>query len=207
VLRIWLKKEFHFMSLSDSGKKQAGLLDRLTETTLRRIAGRSSRRSVLTRLGGAVAAVPAFMLLPVSRAGATTKAAGAEAAKPKAKTPFGAKAQAKNDLACDYWRYCAIDGNLCTSCGGGVHTCPPGTAPSPTSWIGSCYNPQDGNSYMIAYRDCCGQDSCNEVTCLNTDGDQPSYRPMANNDIIWCFGTGTSEMYNCSTAAIVGKIS
>jgi methylamine dehydrogenase light chain len=63
------------MSLSDSGKKQAGLLDRLTETTLRRIAGRSSRRSVLTRLGGAVAAVPAFMLLPVSRAGATTKAA------------------------------------------------------------------------------------------------------------------------------------
>ncbi|MFT8718057.1 methylamine dehydrogenase (amicyanin) small subunit [Acetobacter sp.] len=184
-----------------SDNKQGSLFDRLTEGVLRRIAGRTSRRDVLTKMGGAVAAAPAFMLLPVSRADA------AATAKPKAQTPFGAKAQAKDDQACDYWRYCAIDGNLCTSCGGGTHTCPPGTAPSPTSWIGSCYNPQDGNSYMIAYRDCCGQDSCNEVTCLNTDGDQPSYRPMANNDIIWCFGTGTSEMYNCSTAAVVGKAS
>ncbi|GBQ20840.1 methylamine dehydrogenase light chain precursor [Acetobacter estunensis NRIC 0472] len=185
---------------SETATKQGSLLDRLTETVLRRIAGHSSRRDVITRIGGAVAAAPAFMLLPVSRADAAS-------AKPKAMTPFGSKAQAKDENACDYWRYCAIDGNLCTSCGGGVHSCPPGTAPSPTSWIGSCYNPQDGNSYMIAYRDCCGQDSCNEVTCLNTDGDQPSYRPMANNDIIWCFGTGTSEMYNCSTAAVIGKAS
>jgi methylamine dehydrogenase light chain len=134
--------------------------------------------------------VPLFPLLPVSRASAATPAAGKAAA--KAPTPFGTKAQVKDANACDYWRYCAIDGNLCTSCGGGVHSCPPGTAPSPTSWIGSCYNPQDGNSYM---------------TCLGTDGDQPSYRPMANNDIIWCFGTGTSEMYNCSTAAVIGKAS
>lgn len=183
------------------------LFDRLTETALRHFAGRTSRRGVVARLGGLAAAVPLFPLLPVSRASAATPAASAGKGVAKATTPFGAKAQAKDPNACDYWRYCAIDGNLCSSCGGGVHSCPPGTAPSPTSWIGSCYNPQDGNSYMIAYRDCCGQDSCNEVTCLGTDGDQPSYRPMANNDIIWCFGTGTSEMYNCSTAAVIGKAS
>ncbi|MDE7548666.1 methylamine dehydrogenase (amicyanin) small subunit [Acetobacter fabarum] len=186
-------------------EQDVSLFDRMTESMLRRFAGRTSRRGVVARLGGLAAAVPLFPLLPVSRASAATPVAGKIAS--KAPTPFGSKAQVKDANACDYWRYCAIDGNLCTSCGGGVHSCPPGTAPSPTSWIGSCYNPQDGNSYMIAYRDCCGQDSCNEVTCLGTDGDQPSYRPMANNDIIWCFGTGTSEMYNCSTAAVVGKAS
>ncbi|GAN72033.1 methylamine dehydrogenase (amicyanin) small subunit [Acetobacter syzygii] len=176
------------------------LFDQATEAVLRRFAGRSSRRGILARLGGLAAAVPLFPLLPVSRASAASTSA-----KVKAPTPFAAKAQTKDETACDYWRYCAIDGNLCSTCGGGIHSCPPGTAPSPTSWIGSCYNPQDGNSYMIAYRDCCGQDSCNEVTCLNTDAEQPAYRPMANNDIIWCFGTGTSEMYNCSTAAVIGK--
>jgi hypothetical protein len=29
--------------------------------------------------------------------------------------------------SCDYWRYCAIDGFLCTCCGGSVNACPPGT--------------------------------------------------------------------------------
>ncbi|GBR48896.1 methylamine dehydrogenase (amicyanin) small subunit [Acetobacter pomorum] len=192
-------------SENKNSAEQGTLFDRLTESLLRRFAGKTSRRGVVAKLGGVAAAVPLFPLLPVSRANAASSPAAKAVA--KATTPFGSKAQAKDANACDYWRYCAIDGNLCSTCGGGVHSCPPGTAPSPTSWIGSCYNPQDGNSYMIAYRDCCGQDSCNEVTCLNTDGDQPSYRPMANNDIIWCFGTGTSEMYNCSTAAVIGKAS
>ena len=184
-------------------ERNGSIMDRLTENLVRRLAGQSSRRGVLARLGAAMAAVPAFPLLPVTRASAATAAPAAKTV--KAPSPFAAHAQAKDDTACDYWRYCAIDGYLCTSCGGGIHSCPPGTAPSPTSWIGSCFNPQDGRSYLIAYRDCCGQDACDEVNCLNTDGDQPSYRPMANNDIIWCFGTGTSEMYNCSTAAIIGS--
>jgi methylamine dehydrogenase light chain len=42
--------------------------------------------------------------------------------------------------------------------------------------------------------------------CLGTEGDQPSYRPQANNDIIWCFGTG-ALIYNCSTSVIVGNAS
>ncbi|ACI49838.1 methylamine dehydrogenase light chain [Gluconacetobacter diazotrophicus PA1 5] len=175
--------------------------DRLTERLARYLAGRSSRRGALARLGGWAASVPLFPLLPVWRGDA--RAADAPAAPSAAPSPFAAKAQAKDDTKCDYWRYCAIDGNLCTTCGGGVHSCPPGTHPSPTSWIGTCFNPQDRRSYLIAYRDCCGQDACNEQNCLGTDGDLPTYRPQANNDIIWCFGTG-SLLYNCSTAAIVG---
>jgi methylamine dehydrogenase light chain len=174
-----------------------GGFDRLAERLARHLAGRSSRRSALAWLGGWAASVPVFPLLPVWRGEARAAAA------PSAPSPFAAKAQARDDTKCDYWRYCAIDGNLCTTCGGGVHSCPPGTHPSPTSWIGTCFNPQDRRSYLIAYRDCCGQDSCNEQNCLGTDGDLPTYRPQANNDIIWCFGTG-SLLYNCSTAVIVG---
>ncbi|GBQ69198.1 methylamine dehydrogenase light chain precursor [Ameyamaea chiangmaiensis NBRC 103196] len=169
--------------------------DGLTERLARGVARSASRRGVLAWVGLVAGAIPAFPLLPVRRA---------EAASAKPQSPFAASAQTKDQNACDYWRYCAIDGNLCSTCGGGVHTCPPGTAPSPTSWIGTCFNPQDTKSYLIAYRDCCGQDACDAgATCLNTDGDLPSYRPQANNDIIWCFGT-TSAMYNCSTAVIVG---
>ncbi|MFS3134517.1 methylamine dehydrogenase light chain [Gluconacetobacter sacchari] len=173
-------------------------LDSIAERLARYLAARSSRRGALARLGGWAAAIPAFPLLPVWRrdARAATEAGAAP-------SPFAAKAQARDDTKCDYWRYCAIDGNLCTTCGGGVHSCPPGTHPSPTSWIGTCFNPQDRRAYLIAYRDCCGQDACNEQNCLGTDGDLPTYRPQANNDIIWCFGTG-SLLYNCSTAVIVG---
>lgn len=179
------------------GVTQNGL-DSMAERLARYLAGRSSRRSALARLGGWAAAIPAFPLLPVWR-----RDARAATTAPAAPSPFAAKAQVKDDTKCDYWRYCAIDGNLCTTCGGGVHSCPPGTHPSPTSWIGTCFNPQDRRSYLIAYRDCCGQDACNEQNCLGTDGDLPTYRPQANNDIIWCFGTG-SLLYNCSTAVIVG---
>ncbi|MCI1323186.1 MAG: methylamine dehydrogenase (amicyanin) light chain, partial [Acetobacter fabarum] len=102
-------------------EQDVSLFDRMTESVLRRFAGRTSRRGVVARLGGLAAAVPLFPLLPVSRASAATPAAGKAAS--KAPTPFGTKAQVKDANACDYWRYCAIDGNLCTSCGGGVHSC------------------------------------------------------------------------------------
>ena len=174
-------------------------IDRAAEFLSRRIAAASSRRSLLARLGAWSVAAPVFPLLPVSR----VQAAPVKAGIAKAPTPFGAAAQAKDDGQCNYWRYCAIDGYLCTNCGGAVHSCPPGTMPSPTSWIGTCFNPSDGKSYLIAYRDCCGQDACAQSMCLGTDGDEPAYRPQSNNDIIWCYGA-SSLMYNCSTAAIVG---
>ncbi|WP_373322035.1 methylamine dehydrogenase light chain [Acetobacter oeni] len=174
-------------------------MERLT----RLMASHSSRRSFAGRASAWLTLGSLIPVLPVSRASA---APVKPASKPKAPTPFAASAQTTDPTACNYWRYCAIDGFLCAACGGGVHSCPPGTSPSPTSWIGTCFNPADGRSYLVAYRDCCGQDACSQPPCLGTEGDQPSYRPQANNDIIWCFGTG-ALLYNCSTSVIVGNAS
>lgn len=186
----------------DTGRS---LLDRAVERLTRHVASRSSRRSLLGRAGAWVTFGALVPTLPVERASAATPAKP-QPEKFKAPTPFAANAQTKDPTACNYWRYCAIDGFLCASCGGGVHSCPPGTSPSPTSWIGTCFNPGDGQSYLVAYRDCCGQDACSQPMCLGSEGDQPSYRPQANNDIIWCFGTG-ALIYNCSTSVIVGNAS
>lgn len=169
-------------------------LDTWGERLTRRLAGRLSRRSILTRLGGVLVAAPIFPLLPVQRA---------RAADAPHETDFSRHAQTHDDTACNYWRYCGIDGNLCSCCGGSVHSCPPGSQPSPTSWVGSCVNPGDQRAYLIAYRDCCGANECNKCSCLNTDHAMPIYRPQANNHIIWCFGTNSFE-YQCSMAVLVG---
>ena len=194
------------MSHSDRSSRGTGAnqrLDGMAERLSRRVAGFTSRRSLLGRLGAWASLGTLLPVLPVERAmGATPAATG----RPKPPTPFAAAAQTSDPTACNYWRYCAIDGYLCAACGGGVHSCPPGTRPSPTSWIGTCFNPADGHAYLVAYRDCCGQDSCSQQVCIGTEGDQPSYRPQANNDIIWCFGTG-ALVYNCSTSVIVGQAS
>jgi methylamine dehydrogenase light chain len=170
-------------------------IDNFSERLTRRIARRSSRRGFLTKLGTALVAAPFFPLLPVSRASAKTL------------SDFERNAQSTDPLRCDYWRHCAIDGTICGCCGGGLHTCPPGSQPSPTAWVGTCLNPDDGRSYLIAYRDCCGKGACQptakDCECTGTDRELPVYRPQANNDIIWCFGD-TSMAYHCSTAALVG---
>lgn len=188
-------------------------IDSISERIARRLAGGTSRRTILSRLGLAMVAAPAFPLLPVERGKAnaqTLTAAGQPAsgqAAPGADlTDFQKKAQTKDDTECNYWRYCAIDGSLCTCCGGGVHTCPPGTQPSLTSWVGTCYNPDDKRSYLIAYRDCCGTSGCGQCRCDNTEEASPAYRPQGNNEIIWCFGT-SNMAYHCSTAALVGAAS
>ena len=175
-------------------------LDTLGERVTRRLAGYSSRRGFLSRLGMALVAAPIIPLLPVARA---------TPAQPSTKTDFERHAQARDPNKCDYWRYCAIDGILCGCCGGGVHTCPPGAEPSPISWIGTCVNPDDGRSYVIAYRDCCGKPVCEsgkDCDCDSVDRELPTYRQQLNNDIIWCFGNATAT-YHCSTAALVGLAS
>ena len=128
-------------------------LDKISETATRRLARHTSRRSLLSRLGAVLLAAPAFPLLPVQRANAQSK--------PEVPpSDFSKLAQTKDPNACNYWRYCALDGFLCGCCGGGVHSCPPGSTPSPTSWVGTCLNPADGKSYVISYRDCCGAGAC-----------------------------------------------
>jgi methylamine dehydrogenase light chain len=174
--------------------------DRVIEKLTRLVARRASRRGFLARFSALFVATPLFPLLPVARA------KDAPTPKKPQLTDFERNAQSKDPLKCDYWRHCAIDGVICGCCGGGVHTCPPGSEPSPTSWIGTCLNPDDGQSYLIAYRDCCGKAICTvdkSCMCDGTDREMPVYRPQGDNDIIWCFGQ-SSMTYHCSTAALIG---
>ncbi len=182
------------------------------ERLTRKLASFTSRRSLLSKLGLALVVAPALPLLPVSRAAAQTPSLPippSARALDLSATDFTRKAQVTDPNVCSYWRYCAIDGTLCSCCGGGVSTCPAGTEPSPTSWVGTCVNPEDGKSYLIAYRDCCGSTVCQagkDCSCDATDRELPIYRPQSNNDIIWCFGVSTMA-YHCSTAALVGLAS
>lgn len=167
------------------------ILDRLTERFSRGMARRTSRRSWLGVLGGSLVGAASVPLLPVARAAQSSQPSGANVPDPG------------DDQSCEYWRYCAIDGFLCTCCGGSVNTCPPGTEMSPITWIGTCTNPVDGLNYIISYNDCCGKSGCGNCLCNRNEGDRPMYHPPKSNDINWCLGT-SSNIYNCSTAIVVG---
>jgi methylamine dehydrogenase light chain len=167
-------------------------MDKIVERMTRAVAQRSSRRSFLARVGKVILGAAMIPLLPIDRVVREAAAAGA-------KLPKGIE----DDTSCDYWKYCAVDGYLCTCCGGGSHDCPPGATPSPTSWVGTCRHPSDGKDYIVSYRDCCGQASCGRCLCARTEGEMPLYRAQLDSDLIWCFGAPTM-MYHCSTAEIVG---
>ena len=165
------------------------VVDRFIATATRRIARRSSRRTFLARLGAALAGGAVLPLLPV------TRAHGAQGA---------TQPQEEGDpTGCEYWRYCAIDGYLCSCCGGSPRSCPPGTEASPVTWIGMCRNPTDGRDYIISYNDCCGKSGCGRCLCNRNEGDRPVYIPAKSNDINWCHGT-TNNVYHCSTAVVLG---
>ena len=132
-------------------------LDRRLEALARALARRTSRRGFLARLGGALVGAAALPLLPVAR--------GARAAAPDDATLAG---ETGDPTSCDYWRHCAIDGFLCSCCGGTQRSCPPGSAMSPLTWIGTCRNPGDGKDYIISYNDCCGQTLCGRCRCERT---------------------------------------
>lgn len=170
--------------------------EELVERATRQVARGTSRRSLLARLGMLAGGGMALPLLPVERANAA----------PPRKSG-GTKADAPVDpgdpASCDYWRYCAIDGFLCSCCGGTVNSCPPGTEMSPITWIGTCINPADKRAYIISYNDCCGRSSCGRCRCNRNEGERPVVRPQANNEINWCLGT-QSAAYHCSTAVILG---
>ena len=97
----------------------------------------------------------------------------------------------------------AIDGFLCSCCGGSQDSCPPGTEMSPVTWIGTCRNPADGKDYLVSYNDCCGSTLCMRCRCTRTEGEKPLYIVSKNNDLLWCFGT-KSRAVNCSVAMILG---
>ena len=174
-------------------------LDRLTESSVRALARRTSRRSVLGGIGALLVGAAAMPLLPVARGAESKVPAG------KKQPPAGTAADPGDPATCEYWRHCAIDGFLCGCCGGSQTTCPPGTEMSAITWIGTCHNPADGKDYVISYNDCCGKSSCGRCFCNRNERDTPLYQPGQSNDYNWCSGSTQANIpYHCSTARIVG---
>ena len=163
------------------------LVDKWVTAGTVKSARQLSRRHFLSRFGKLMVGIALVPVLPVARAAET-----------RLQVP-----EIGNPQDCDYWRYCAIDGYLCSCCGGSESKCPPGAEPSPVTWIGTCENPTDGKRYIISYNDCCGKGECGRCFCNRNEGDKPTYYPPKNNDINWCVGTKTNA-YHCSTAVVVG---
>ena len=185
-------------------------LDRLFENSSRSLARHTSRRSVLATLGKILTGAALVPLLPIDRSSKAHAADGNGTAptesKPttQGKTPTTAPKKPTDDpLSCDYWKYCAVDGFLCSCCGGSSNSCPPGTAPSPITWIGTCHNPVDGRDYIVSYNDCCGKTSCGNCECNRNEREKPMYRPSRNNDLNWCMANADSN-YHCSVSVILG---
>ncbi|HJV92616.1 MAG TPA: methylamine dehydrogenase light chain [Azonexus sp.] len=169
------------------------LLDRLTERGTRGVAQRSGRRGFLVGVSKLlVAGAFALPVLPFDR---TAQAAGHGGDSKKKGAP--------TDTDCDYWRYCSVDGFLCTCCGGTMTTCPPGTTPSAVSWVGTCRNPADGRDYLVSYNDCCGRTTCGRCLCNTNIRERPGYRMGVHNDINWCMAN-QSSLYHCTVSVIVG---
>src|SRR4029079_4292607 len=99
------------------------------ERQARGVARRTDRRGFLARLATLIVGAAALPLLPVARGFAAPG------------EPAGAEGDPKR---CEYWRHCAIDGFLCSCCGGSQTACPPGTEMSPVTWIRTGRNPADG---------------------------------------------------------------
>jgi len=168
--------------------------DRCFESSARTVAARTSRRSFVARLATLLLGTTAMPLLPVMRTG---RAQGAE-------LPASAKHDWDDPQKCDYWAYCATDGWLCAGCGGTSSKCPPGTEPSPIAWIGTCKNPGNGKSYVVAYNDCCGKSQCMSSYCERNEGDLPRYRPQRANSVTWCYGV--SSTYHCTVSRLQAVI-
>lgn len=156
-----------------------------------RFAAETSRRSFIARLGMIAAGGALLPLLPVERFGQA-----------KAAVPEGTPPGWNNDQSCDYWANCATDGSLCSCCGGSSTECPPGSQPSPISWVGTCMNPGDGKAYVVQYSDCCGKTGCNRCACIRSEGDTPRYRPQKSNSITWCYG-GVDQTYHCTVQRVI----
>ena len=166
-------------------------LDRWFESSTRAVAQRTSRRSFLGSFGQLLVGASLLPLLPIDRSSRAEAAEG------------HGKAHTDDPASCDYWKFCAIDGFLCGCCGGSSSSCPPGTTPSPITWIGTCHNPVDSRDYIVSYNDCCGKTSCGNCFCNRNEHEKPIYRLSLNNDINWCMANDNPN-YHCSVSVILG---
>jgi methylamine dehydrogenase light chain len=167
--------------------------DDLIEDSARAVARRSGRRGFLARFSATLFGVSTLPLLPVAR--------GAET---PAKPAAGTSSDPGDPTTCEYWRYCGIDGYLCSCCGGSHTSCPPGTTPAPVTWVGTCHNPGENRDYIVSYNDCCGKTSCGRCLCNRNEGDLPLYAPFLSNDYNWCIGSNADIAYHCTVSRIVG---
>lgn len=165
------------------------MLDDLVVAGARRSARSYGRRSLLASLGGVLVGGAAAAALPFDRAYASDP---------------GTKSDPKDDTSCDYWRYCALDGVLCTTAGATVTSCPVGSEASQVSWVGTCHNPADNRDYLISYNDCCGKVSYSVGQfCLRSKGERPAYTMGLHNDINWCMANA-NKGYHCTVAVVMG---
>jgi len=150
------------------------------------LARKLSRRHFLSKIGMMLAGAAAFPLLPVSRSFAQSSIQ-----------------EIGDPQSCEYWRYCAMSGSICACRGGSSTSCPPGTQPSPISWVGTCLNPVDGRNYLMSYNDCCGKSSCGRCGCHRTERDKPVYYNGTSSTVYWCFGVEDTS-YNCTVSLVLG---
>jgi methylamine dehydrogenase light chain len=169
--------------------------DEFFERQARAVAQKTSRRGALTKISRAL--VGTAFLLPVLPFARVAQAAHGGSAAPESKL------DPMNDTHCEYWRYCSLDGFLCTCCGGSVTTCPPGSQASSVTWIGTCHNPDDNRDYIVSYNDCCGIASCGRCFCNANEGERPGYRLSVHNDVNWCMGN-ESSIYHCTVSVVLG---
>ena len=146
-------------------------IDENARKTSLALARKLSRRHFLSRLGMIIAGAAAFPLLPVARSFAQSSVE-----------------EVGDPQSCEYWRYCAMSGTLCSCCGGSYTSCP---------------NPTDNRNYLMSYNDCCGKSVCSRCSCHNTEGDKPVYFNSNSSTVLWCFGTENTS-YHCTVSLVLG---
>ncbi len=172
-------------------------LDDFFERKTREVAQLTSRRSALLLFGKIL--IGAGMLFPILPFDRQPQAApGGHGGQPPQD-----EGDVNKDTTCEYWRYCALDGFLCTCCGGSINECPPGTEVSKVTWVGTCQNPNDNKAYLISYNDCCGVTACGRCMCNANIGERPAYRMGVHNDVNWCMGN-KANAYHCTVAVALG---
>jgi len=120
-------------------------------------------------------------LLPVDRARRQTAQMSAG---PSRRNP-----ESNDDLTCDYWKYCAIDG-YCVSAAAAVPRLPARRVALATRGLVRAGIRRTARIISPAIGTAAAKTPCEALLCTNTVGESRSIAP-AHSDLIWCFGAPT----------------